>query len=116
MLAQEEGHKDRIAAEKIRVLWPNQEDRGTHANVSGAGVIKTAPNRDNAIKLIEFLSSDKAQKIYANVNYEYPVKAGIEINPILANWGTFKTDVLPLEKLGLNNPVAVKLMDRAGWK
>lgn len=116
MLAMEEGHKDRIAAEKMRVLWPNQNDRGTHANVSGAGVIKTAPNKANAIAFIEFLSSDKAQEIYANVNYEYPVKANIQINPILANWGTFKTDVLPLEKLGLNNPTAIKLMDRAGWK
>ena len=116
MLATEEGHQDRLAAEKIRVLWPNQDDRGTHANVSGAGVIKTAPNKENAIKFIEFLSSDKAQEIYANVNYEYPVKGDIEINSILTNWGTFKADALPLEKLGLNNPASIKLMDRAGWK
>jgi len=116
MLANPEGHKDREAAEKIRVFWPNQLDRGTHANVSGAGLIKTAPNKTNAIKLIEFLSSEKAQKIYANVNYEYPVKKGIDVNSILAGWGEFKADSVALDKLGLNNPSAIKLMDRSGWK
>ena len=116
MLAEQENSKDRIAAEKISVLWPNQDGRGAHANISGAGVIKSAPNKSNAIKLIEFLSSDKAQEIYANVNYEYPVKDGIEINPILAGWGSFKTDTLQLEKLGELNPDSIKLMDRSGWK
>ena len=116
MLANPEGHKDRQAAEKMRVFWPNQLDRGAHANVSGAGLIKTAPNKTNAIKLIEFLSSEKAQEIYANVNYEYPVKKDIKVNPILTGWGEFKADSIALEKLGLNNSKALKLMDRAGWK
>jgi iron(III) transport system substrate-binding protein len=107
---------DLQAGSKITVVWPNQKDRGTHVNVSGAGVLKTAPNKSNAIKLIEFLASDTAQKLYAEVNFEYPVKAGIELHPILKSWGSFKADPLSLSKLGENNADAVKLMDRAGWK
>ncbi|GHA04054.1 iron deficiency-induced protein A [Arenicella chitinivorans] len=116
MLADSATDDDRTAGEAISVIWPNQQDRGTHVNVSGAGLIKSAPNSDNGIKLIEYLSSDKAQHLYANVNFEYPVKPGVDIHPILAKWGKFKADALPLEKLGENNAEAVKLMDRAGWK
>ena len=85
-------------------------------NVSGAGVLSTSPNRDNAIKLVEFLVSDTAQKLYADVNFEYPVKVGTELHPILEAWGDFKADPLSLTKLGENNARAVQLMDRAGWK
>jgi len=116
MLADKKTINDRSAAEKIKIIWPNQNDRGAHVNVSGAGILKTAPNRDNAIKFVEFLSSDQAQKIYANVNYEYPVNKQIEVNQILSQWGDFKADPLPLENLGEGNAEAVKLMDRAGWK
>jgi len=116
MLSNKEKADDHTAASKLRVIWPNQADRGAHVNVSGAGVIKTAPNKDNAIKLIEFLASDTAQKIYADVNYEYPVRSELEINSILAAWGPFKADTLSLSRLGENNANAVKLMDRAGWK
>lgn len=116
MLSDTENVVDYQAASKIKVIWPNQEGRGTHVNVSGAGVLKTAPNRDNAIKLIEFLASDTAQKLYADVNFEYPVKAGIELHPILKAWGEFKADSLPLTKLGENNARALQLMDRAAWK
>lgn len=116
MLANQENADDYMAASKMQVIWPNQEGRGTHVNVSGAGVLKTAPNKSNAIKLIEFLSSDKAQQIYADINFEYPVKKGIQVNEILSQWGDFKADPLSLEKLGENNVDAVKLMDRVGWK
>ncbi len=116
MLANKDKADDYAAASKMRVIWPNQADRGAHVNVSGAGVVKSAPNRDNAVKLIEFLASDTAQKIYADVNFEYPVKPGIEINSILSQWGEFKADTLALTTLGENNAAAVKLMDRAGWK
>ena len=116
MLSDKEKADDYQAASKVKVIWPNQEGRGTHVNVSGAGVLKTAPNRENAIKLIEFLASDTAQKLYADVNFEYPVKPGIELHPILKAWGEFKADPLPLTKLGENNARAVQLMDRAGWK
>ncbi|MGK0375832.1 MAG: iron(III) transport system substrate-binding protein [Arenicella sp.] len=116
MLSDKDNPDDVKAASKITVIWPNQEGRGTHVNVSGAGVLKTAPNQDNGIKLIEFLVSDTAQKLYAEVNFEYPVKTSIELHPILKSWGQFKADSLPLSKLGENNSDAVKLMDRAGWK
>lgn len=116
MLSDKANADDLQAGKKMSIVWPNQEDRGTHVNVSGAGVLKTAPNRNNAIKLVEFLASDTAQKLYAEVNFEYPVKAGIELHPILKSWGAFKADPLPLSKLGENNADAVKLMDRAGWK
>jgi iron(III) transport system substrate-binding protein len=116
MLSDKDKTDDYNAASEITVVWPNQQGRGTHVNVSGAGVLKTAPNRDNAVKLIEFLVSDTAQKLYAEVNFEYPVKASIELHPILKSWGQFKADPLPLSKLGENNADAVKLMDRAGWK
>lgn len=116
MLSNPDNADDYQAASKITVVWPNQQDRGTHVNVSGAGVLKTASNRDNGIKLIEFLASDTAQKLYAEVNFEYPVRPGIELHPTLKAWGEFKADSLPLTTLGENNARAVRLMDRAGWK
>jgi iron(III) transport system substrate-binding protein len=116
MLSDENKADDYQAASKVTVIWPNQEDRGTHVNISGAGVLKAAPNRNNAVKLIEFLASDTAQKLYAEVNFEYPVKPEIELHPILQSWGAFKADTLSLSKLGENNTAAVQLMDRAGWK
>ena len=116
MLANEDKADDFAAASQMNVIWPNQTDRGTHVNVSGAGVLKTAKNKENATKLIEFLASDLAQELYANVNFEYPVKPGVKLNPILSKWGDFKADPIELSKLGLNNASAVKLMDRAAWK
>ncbi|AFJ02479.1 Ferric iron ABC transporter, iron-binding protein [Methylophaga frappieri] len=104
------------AASKIRVFWPNQADRGTHVNVSGAAITKAAQNRDNAIKLLEFLTSDEAQHWYAEVNGEYPVVADIESSELLQQWGNFKADDLNMSVLGENNADAVKLMDRAGWQ
>lgn len=116
MLSGNSKETDPQDAQKIKVIWPNQKNRGAHANISGAGVLKTAPNRDNAVKLIEFLASSKAQKIYANVNFEFPVNNKVKINPILKSWGEFKTDNINLTILGENNAAAVKLMDRVGWK
>lgn len=107
---------ERKAAEKVAVFWPNQEERGTHINISGAAVTAAAKNRDNAIKLLEYLTSDKAQRWYGMVNGEYPVRKGIEMNEILAQWGDFKADDLNMEKLGENNAEALRLMDRAGWR
>jgi len=87
-----------------------------HVNVSGAGILKTAPNKDNALKLIEYLASEKAQRMYANVNFEYPAMKNIELNPILQQWGDFKADPVNLSFLGEKNSDAVKILDRAGWK
>ena len=106
----------RKAAEKIAVFWPNQLSRGAHVNISGAALTKAARNRDNAIKLVEFLASPDAQEWYAKVNGEYPIRSDVPVSDTLKAWGEFKMDTLNLTRLGELNPEAVKLMDRAGWK
>ncbi|GGY43804.1 iron deficiency-induced protein A [Bacterioplanes sanyensis] len=108
--------EDKQLAEKVALFWPNQEGRGTHVNVSGAGVTTSAKNKEAAIKLLEFMVSDAAQKWYAEVNNEFPVVKGVELDPVVAAWGEFKADDVPLSTLGENNRQAVKLMDRAGWR
>ena len=104
------------AGEGVTVFFPNQEDRGAHINVSGAGVAKYAPNKENAIKFIEFLVSEPAQKVFAQANYEYPVNTKVEASDLLKSWGDFKEDTLSLQKLGENNKKAVLTFDTAGWK
>ncbi|MBI4006755.1 MAG: Fe(3+) ABC transporter substrate-binding protein [Gammaproteobacteria bacterium] len=104
------------AAEKVALFWPNQSDRGAHINISGAGVTKSAKNKAEAVKLLEFMTSDGAQAWYAEKNYEYPVRSGIAISDTLKQWGEFVADELNLDRLGQYNAEAVRLMDRAGWK
>jgi iron(III) transport system substrate-binding protein len=104
------------AAKKIKVFWPDQDGRGTHMNVSGAGILKPAKNKKEAVQLLEFLVSDKAQQWYAKTNHEYPIKSEIESSSILKSWGKFRADNLNLSLLGKYNAEAVLLMDRAGWK
>ncbi len=106
----------RAAAAKMAVFWPNQADRGAHVNVSGAAVTRSARNKANAIKLLEYMVTDASQKWYADVNLEYPVKPGIAWSETLQAWGTFKADGINMAKLGEYNAAAVKLMDRVGWK
>ncbi|HBR98280.1 MAG TPA: Fe(3+) ABC transporter substrate-binding protein [Gammaproteobacteria bacterium] len=106
----------RKAAKRIGVFWPNQNNRGAHINVSGAGVTAAAKHRENAIKLLEYLVSEDAQSWYAKRNFEYPVRPGIQNSALLKKWGKFKPDSLNLTVLGEKNPTAVKIMDRAGWK
>ncbi|MCP4327367.1 MAG: Fe(3+) ABC transporter substrate-binding protein [Alphaproteobacteria bacterium] len=107
---------DRAAADKVAVFWPNQDDRGVHVNISGAGVTKSAENRDNAIRFLEFLVSDRAQKIYTESINEYPVKDDVPWSELVASWGQFKADHLNLSTLGENNAEAVRIADRAGWR
>lgn len=107
---------DNEAAKKIRIIFPDQDGRGAHVNVSGIGVIKTAKNRGNAIKLVEFLTTEKAQKLWALENYEFPAIDGLELTPILKGFGAFKTDSLNAAELGKNNKEAVRVMDRASWR
>lgn len=107
---------ERAAAEKVAVFWPNQDGRGTHVNVSGAGVTAHAKHRENAIKLIEFLASPEVQSWYARVNQEYPVVEGVESSELLKDWGEFKADNINLTELGRLNADALRLMDRAGWR
>ena len=104
-------------AAKVRLFFPNQRGRGTHINVSGAGVAAHAPNRSGAIRFIEFLLSPEGQNIYASSNFEYPVTFGIEPDALVRSWGwPFKQDPLPMQRLGVFNPAAVLTMDRAGWR
>lgn len=110
--------EQKAAAEKVAIFWPNQgdADRGTHINISGAAITKAAKNKDNAIKLMEYMTQNDAQTWYAEVNGEYPVKEGVEASDLLKSWGEFKADELNLAELGQNNAAALKMMDKAGWK
>lgn len=107
---------EKAAAEKVAIFFPNQKDRGAHVNISGAGVTASAKNKDAAVKLLEFLSNDEAQRIYADVNQEYPVKNGVAWSGLLEGWGRFKADELNVRALGDNNAEAVKMFDRVGWR
>ncbi len=100
----------------IGIVFPNQAGRGTHINVSGGGVAAYAPNKDNAVKFLEFLVSPEAQKVFADANYEFPIRAGVAPIDIVQAWGAFKTDPVNVSALGKNNAEAVRIMDRAGWR
>ena len=108
--------KDQEVARKLGVFWPNQDGRGAHVNVSGAGVTKHASHPEAARRLLEFLTGDEAQAWYAEVNNEYPVVADAPVSKTLRDFGSFKADSLNLTRLGENNRAAVELMDRAGWR
>lgn len=103
---------------RMGVFFPNQGvgERGTHINISGAGVVKYSKNKDNAIKFIEFLASKNAQKLFADANYEYPVNPNVEASELLKSWGSFKEDDTPLEEFGINNANAGKIFNEVGWK
>jgi iron(III) transport system substrate-binding protein len=107
---------EKQAAAKVAVFWPDVKTTGVHVNVSGAGVTAYARNRDNAVKLLEFLAGDSAQRWYAETNNEYPVNPAIPPSAVLKSWGEFKADTLNVAKLGELNAAAVQVMDRAGWK
>lgn len=107
--------KEREAVAKVKVFFPNQESRGTHINISGGLVLKNAPNKENAIKLLEYLSDKTAQEEFAYANFEYPVNKEVEIKGILLEWGLFKEDTLNLSNLGKYNLDAVKIFDKVGW-
>lgn len=100
----------------LAIFWPNQNTNGVHVNVSGAGVTRHARHEQAAVKLLEFLSSDKAQNLFADVNMEYPVNPKIAADPFVAAWGGFKQNPINLVKAGELQTTAVKLMDRAGYQ
>lgn len=104
------------AASQVAVFFPNQNDRGTHVNISGAGVIATAPHEENAVAFLEYLVSPDAQKIFAEGSMEFPVVEGAEKDPTIAALGDFKSDAVNVSAYGRNNPEAVKVADRVGWK
>jgi iron(III) transport system substrate-binding protein len=102
-------------ADAVRVILPTFEGGGTHVNVSGVVLAKNAPNKANAIKLIEWLAGDTAQAMYADINSEYPVKDGIKINEVVASFGPLKADSLPLSKIAENKKAAANLVDKVGF-
>lgn len=102
-------------AEAVNVIFPNQNGRGTHMNVSGVALTKHAPHKEDAIRLMEFLVSPEAQRIYAEVNGEYPVMPGIELSSHLRAWGQFKQDTLNLEEVAGHRAEAIKMADRVGY-
>jgi iron(III) transport system substrate-binding protein len=108
--------EDRAVVANLAVIFPNQGDRGTHINISGAGIAKYSPNKANAIKFLEYLASAEAQGYFAKGNYEFPVIANVSLHPVIASWAEFKEDQINAAVFGRNNEAALKLMDRAGWK
>ncbi|WP_148288170.1 Fe(3+) ABC transporter substrate-binding protein [Prochlorothrix hollandica] len=101
---------------KTAIFFPNQDDRGTHVNISGGGVTVSAPHRDNAVALLEFLVTPEAQAVFAEGNNEYPVVEGVSLDPIVAKLGKFKVDEVNVASYGRNNPEVVKLVDRVDWR
>lgn len=102
-------------AEAVRVVFPDQKGSGTHVNISGAAVLKSAPHRANAIRLLEFLSEDRAQKLYAERNFEYPVKPGVPVHPLIASLGRFAADPLDLTEIARHRARATRLVDETGF-
>lgn len=98
-------------AQAVNINFPNQKTTGAHINATGVVLAKYAPNKENAIKLMEFLSDDVAQHMYAQVNYEYPVKEGVQASELVASWGTFKADKLALSEVAKQHQAAIKLLD-----
>jgi iron(III) transport system substrate-binding protein len=109
--------EDKKVVEKLGVIWPNQQAQGTHINISGGGMLKTAPNKAAAVKFLEYLASDEAQRYFADGNNEWPAVPGVKTdNPALAALGQFKADTLPIPTLAKNAVLAQKIFDKVGWK
>ncbi len=104
--------KQKVWADSVELNFPNQEDRGSHINVSGAVIAKYAPHKDAAVKLLNFLSSDKAQAMYSELNMEYPVKPGVAPSKMVQSWGEFKADSIALNEVAAQRKAALKLVDK----
>ena len=107
---------EREAAEKVALAWPNQDGRGAHVNVAGAGVTLSSRNKDAAVRLLEFLAGAEAQSLYAEVVYEYPIDSQAQRADVVAAWGDFKADGVDLAAFGQHQAEAVRIFDRAGWR
>ena len=118
LLLASEKEEELNAGNSVSVFFPNQGegDRGSHINISALGLIKSSPNKENAIKLIEYLTSEEAQDVYVNNSYEYPANSMVEPSQIVKSWGGFKIDKLNLNALGEFRPEALRIFDKTGWK
>jgi iron(III) transport system substrate-binding protein len=103
------------AAEAVNIVFPTFENGGTHLNISGVAMTAAAPNKENALKFMEWLSGDAAQKIYAETNHEYPVKVGVERSALVASWGEFTADTKTLAEIAAQRPAAVKIMETVNF-
>jgi iron(III) transport system substrate-binding protein len=103
------------AAESVTIVFPTFEAGGTHLNISGVAMTKSAPNKDNALKFMEWLTGDTAQKIYAETNYEFPVKAGVERSDLVKSWGEFTPDTTPLAEIAAARAAALKIMETVNF-
>ncbi len=116
LLEKSEDKKDRDARAAVGVIFPNAGDRGTHVNVSGAGIVKGAKNRENAVKLLEYLTSEEVQVQYQKMTSEYAVNKNVAPEPLQKAWGTLNPDLASLHKLGGKLEEAIKLFDLVGWQ
>lgn len=107
--------KQKPWADAVKILFPNAKDRGAHVNISGMALARNAPNKANAIKLMEFLASDEAQRIYGEVNNEYPVSPKVQPSQVVRSWGVLKADSLPLESIAKYRKRASQLIDKVGY-
>ncbi len=101
--------------DKVGVIFPDQDAAGTHVNVSGAGLVRTAPNRENAVRFLEYLTSESAQRYFADGNNEYPAAQGLKANSAVEGLGSFRADTLSVAEIGRGQAEAVRIFDRAGW-
>jgi iron(III) transport system substrate-binding protein len=115
-MAASDDPQERAVAAAVGVVFPNQGSTGTHINISGAGLVKTAPNRANAIAFLEYLTSEQAQRYFADGNQEYPAVTGVPASAALLGLGEFEADTLNSDELGQHQAAAVKVFDRAGWR
>ena len=116
MLSGKGGEEQLKAGQKVKIAFPNQTNRGAHINISGGGVLKHSPNRQNAEKFLEFLLSEEAQVHIVNNTFEYPVLETVKPHPLIESFGNFKMDKTSVADFGKYNPEAVKLMDRVNWQ
>ncbi|MEO1519598.1 MAG: Fe(3+) ABC transporter substrate-binding protein [Cyanobacteria bacterium J06633_2] len=115
-LAKSDDAADQQVADQVGIFFPNQGDRGTHVNISGAGVVANAPNYENAVMFLEYLATPEAQAIFAEANNEYPVVDGVQTDEVVSGLGDFKVDTINVSAYGGNNSEVLEISDRAGWK
>jgi iron(III) transport system substrate-binding protein len=108
--------EDKAIAEKVAIFFPNQNGRGTHVNITGAGVTRHAPHKAEAIRFLEFLAAPEAQRYFADISLEYPANPEVKAHPVLAEWGSFEQDTLNAAEYAKLSDEAARLADRCGWK
>jgi iron(III) transport system substrate-binding protein len=115
MLTNDEEPEQKEWAKAVRIVFPASTDFGTHVNISGMLLTKNAPNKDNAVKLMEYLASDEAQRLYADGNFEYPVNPAIAPSDVVKSWGSFTPDTLNVAEIAKYEGAAAKLVDEVGF-